>query len=286
MASAGSGGSMTNPTPVYRAPAQNSMAFVGPQAWWVPLATEYNPRSIRVEHLHAALTHWFDQPEPGGTLTPHQAVLKPYSLSPLTLEDGEWGVEVKVLTLPASQVIQGVAVGTQLQLGCGAAMVTRLPHLLYTESWKALVAPHRANRWLVDFLTPTTFRLQGGRSSPWPSPELVLGGLRRHWQEFSLEPLDFSPDDARSVWISNHNLNPSHVIELRVGAASGSRKGKLTLTGFTGVVEFSCAEPLMAPRINSLFRLAPYVGVGAQREKGLGVVRVESQFSGTKRAVS
>ena len=64
-----------------------------PSRWWVPIPG-LDPHFVRLEHLHAAVTRWFDS-----SAGEHHANGKPYAVSPLRPGDaGGVGVEIGILT--------------------------------------------------------------------------------------------------------------------------------------------------------------------------------------------
>lgn len=242
-----------------------------PSRWWLPLP-DARPDRVRLEHLHAALSHWLDPSEQA-----HVARTKPWAISPLASEDGETGCEVALLERAASappatvespvpdlvsRLRRQAKPGVTIRLGADRVQVGE-PRLIASETWESLAAPRSTRSWELDFVTPVTFR-SGNRSSPLPAPRTLLRGLLESWNTCSGLPermLDRRHDDA--VWVSDLS-----------GRSVTMKLSGLTVSGFLGQVTYRCDERAAAELADGLFRLAPYTGCGSARAKGLGVTRL------------
>lgn len=232
-----------------------------PARFWVPLDGVRPP--VPGEYLHAAISRWFDEGE-GEEPDSHHAVVKPYTISPVAAQGCEHGVEVSVLSRSAAQrLLARTAQGCRIRLGtetvrCGSA------RLISSIAWQALQQP-RQHRWTLTFLTPTTFRT-GNRSTPLPTPSVVLRAPTEAWARFSaLPPLVLSPQDASQVWVSALSITSS---ALQVNGRP--------VTGVLGDITYRCDDTAVAATVGPLFRLAPYCGVGSFRGKGFGVVELSA----------
>lgn len=231
-----------------------------PSRWWVPVPG-IDPRRVRLEHLHAAVSGWFDQ-----TQDDHARLTKPYALSPLSEPDsgpGSLGFEVSVLTEEAQdEMLARVWSGEPVRLG---SQTVRLPgaSLVEETSWAALSTWTRCTGWELEFLTPAGFR-QGRQWSPWPAPAAVLRGLSETWNH----------------WSGCEPRVPTHqeVDAVRVVALAGSSEeidlGRQRAVGFLGRIRFGVDDPAVAELVDGLFRLAAFSGVGSAKAMGLGVTRV------------
>lgn len=234
----------------------------GPSRWWVSLG-EVEPTRVRLAHLHAVVSTWFDD-----DAIAHAAPAKPFALSPLRLRNGRPGFEIAALTDSAAQRFdQVVRPGCRLRLGGQIATIDDAPLLLASRSWNSMSLDKVDRAWTLNFVTPTAFR-QGRRSSPFPAPAAVLRGLAQRWDAFSPVPLCGSPADAAfQVWVSDID-GESEVLKI----------AGVTFSGFVGRVRYQCDDSDAVRTVGPLFALAPLAGVGAATTKGLGTVRLEATW--------
>lgn len=240
-----------------------------PSRWWVSLPG-VKPEYVKLHHVHAAVSAWFDRTE-----DEHRSGTKPYALSPLSGEPGDIGIEVATLTDEATRRLseatsegQHIRLGNQIRDLHGA-------RLLHSESWEALAACRDDREWRLEFATPTTFR-SGDRSSPLPHPVTILRTLGRTWDAWS--PLTRSSPEPpwTSVWVSDLDLQ-SQVLEITTQARSTEAKIPLTVSGCLGTITLRCDDPKVAEAAGPLLALAAYAGVGSMTRKGLGVTRVSTR---------
>lgn len=227
-----------------------------------------DPARVRLEHVHAAVSRWFDR-----CPAEHAATDKPYRISPLGRGPGRIavGVEVAALTDAAEERLRAAAVpGEEIRLGNQIRRIADM-HPLAAASWQELAAERGDARWDLEFVTPTTFRT-GDRSSPLPRVESVLEGLHRAWRLWSDVDLGCGERDWAAVWASDVDLR-SATLELRVRRRDGSAQ-PVTMSGAVGTLVLRCDVPEVASRIGPLLRLASYAGVGGMTLKGMGVTRV------------
>lgn len=230
-----------------------------PESWFLPL--DIQP-PVKAEHLHAALSTWFDVAT-DDTPDRHHDDVKPYTISPPTQQAGRWGVDISTITTEASWRLQTTARSTPaVRLGTRLVRVGR-PSLTARTTWEQLVTTPVRNRWTIDFLTPTTFRT-GQRASPLPIPTVMLRGPISCWDTYSgMPPRQAREDHFRSLWVSELDCE---TVQLTLN--------QRTWPAVLGHVEIRCDDPKVSAIVTPLFALAPYCGVGSFKAKGLGVVRV------------
>jgi CRISPR-associated endoribonuclease Cas6 len=142
--------------------------------------------------------------------------------------------------------------------------------------WSALREGHQARKWLVEFVSPVTFR-SGNQFLPWPAPGSVLGSLRATWHRFGAREagpleLDLHLDPVRVLAFSGASstervdLDPPHRRNM-----PGSH-GRVTVGGFLGSLTYGLLGEADPTAIGALIRLAPFSGVGAYSLRGFGGV--------------
>lgn len=239
-----------------------------PTRWWIPL-DGVRPEQIRLEHVHAAVSRWFDR-----TPEHHAAGVKPYAISPLARgDDGRVGFEVSTLTAAAKELLDiATTPPATVRFGVDRALVGR-PVRVATESWASLAEPSGAASWDLEFVTPVTFR-HGHRASPLPVAGAVLRGLVTSWNALSgLPDRELTRQHSDDVWVGDIQ-----------GASRPMTLSGLRLSAFTGRVRYRCDVPHTRDLVDALFRLAPYSGVGSAKAKGLGVTRLHSPRSRARQA--
>lgn len=231
-----------------------------PARYWIALEDVRPP--VRGEHLHAAISRWFDESQ-ADDLDAHHAVVKPYTISPVASVSGQYGVEVSVLSDVATErLLARTSHGCRIRLG-GQLVRCSSPRLISHVTWPGLLEGPTRQRWELTFVTPTAFRT-GSRSSPLPTPSVVLRAPTEAWSRFSgLDPLALAAQDASHVWVSTFSMSCDEY------EVSGRR-----VTGVLGSVTYQCSERRVAEAVGPLFRLAPYCGVGSFRGKGFGIVEL------------
>jgi CRISPR-associated endoribonuclease Cas6 len=231
-----------------------------PSRWEITLPT-VTPGTVRLEHLHAVVSTWLDEP---GT---HHAHTKPYSVSPP--RDGDHGPVIEVGLLDdrlADRLLSRAAPGVRVRLGRTVLTLSRPPRQIAGSGWAALAERRTTRSWCLRFATPLTFR-RGNKFTPLPAPRPLLGSLRQAWSAHApadLEPiiLDLAQDP---VWVTDI-----------AGSNEVSKVNGRIVSGFVGRLRLeSDADPLTTAAIDRVLRLAPYSGVGAYTTRGFGVTRLE-----------
>lgn len=242
-----------------------------PSRWFVPLLG-LDPNQVRLEHLHAAFSAWFDD-----NAVEHAAGEKPYCISPLTLDCGQIGVLIGTLNSHAEGRVAQPSRHT-VRLANQTCRVGA-PRRVAGGSWTELAGATQSRSWVLKLLTPATFR-SGDRSSPLPNVATLIAGLARAWRTWCPDPgmLDVpdasGPSNTRSgrLWVSDLELR-SAVLPLRVGGRSGESH-TIHLSGVTGSLTLRAVDGATARWAGPLLHLAPFCGVGSMRGKGLGLVDV------------
>ena len=241
-----------------------------PSRWWVPIPG-LDPRYVRLEHLHAAITRWFDS-----NAVEHRANGKPYAVSPLRSGDsGGVGVEIGILTDHAHQCFTtATAPGSSIRLGNQTRELGR-PRLMHSHTWAQLGTASKVREWELELVTPTTFR-SGDRASPMPHLPTILTGLAQSWQLWADDaPAPDARAVARAAWVSDLDLR-SEVLRLPIPSHSGAPARMVTVSGAVGSLSIRISDPSLQTAAASLVRLAAYTGIGSMTRRGLGQVRVSA----------
>lgn len=227
-----------------------------PASFWVPLA-KVN-RTVPSRLLHAAFSGWFD-----GDEQTHRDNVKPYSLAPLSVNQGVWGIEIATMTDEAEAALLFHARnGAAVRLGSLLTPVG-LPACREHRSWEDLAAPTTARSWTISFLTPTTFR-SGNHASPVPNPGVLLRAPADVWHRFGQSPAPrVAGPDHDALWLSRAEIET-------VDYDAGGR----VYPGALGWVTMRCDDDEVAAKVSALLGLAAFCGVGSFRGKGMGVVDV------------
>ncbi len=241
-----------------------------PARYWLPLQGLQHP--VPVEHLHAALSGWFDhviaedRVQPSDPQTdPHDFAEKPYTISPATHRDSVWGIEVTVMGRRTEQeLLANSTVGARLRLG--KESVTAAPAVrLSGATWRQLRDYDGSTGWAVELVTPFTMRT-GNRHSPFPLPSAVLRAPSTVWRAYcGLGPVEIPRNSQGSIWVSS----------IDVETTIYTLKGR-AIPGLLGEVVYRCDDPAVAPAVSTLLRFAEFSGAGSFRGKGMGIVTVRS----------
>jgi len=235
-----------------------------PSRWRITLPG-IDPALVRLEHVHAVVSRWFDADD-----TAHQAKAKPYSVTPAAADPSGTAIEVGLLddTLP-DRLHTVAAPGVVVRLGSQHARLTHPPAQVAAVTWQQLATGGTGtDAWCLRMLTPTTFR-RGDAFTPWPAPKAILGSLRAAWRQAPADVLALKLDLASDpVWVTDLD-----------GANEVVKVNNRTVSGFVGRIRFTCdAGPDVCAAVDRLVRLAPYAGVGAYTTRGFGVVRPEATW--------
>ncbi len=130
---------------------------------------------------------------------------------------------------------------------------------------RLLAAAEPESRFVLRFLTPTTFHT-GGTNQPLPLPGLVFGSLVDRWNAFSR--LTLSPEARR---YAEECLVVSHfrLVSQMVEVAGGKQVGAVGTVTYRSVRP----DPYWLRVIGALADFACYGGVGAKTTMGLGQTR-------------
>ncbi len=129
-----------------------------------------------------------------------------------------------------------------------------------------LFNPHPPDKWLVQFVTPTTFHGVSGHF-PFPLPDSLVKSWLLRWNEFSpLElPGDFDLRIREAMLISAYELKTVPV-----------RHGKRLIVGCVGELFLRAGKLHPAERaiFDTLCSYAFYAGTGQKTPQGMGMTRV------------
>lgn len=231
-----------------------------PSRWEVPLAGA-EPGTVRWEHVHAAISSWFDDDD-----EQHHHKVKPYALSPP--RDSPRGPLVEIGLLRddlVPRLLSRAGRGSRLRLGRAVLTATAEPRQVAATTWAELGSGHLDRAWSLRFVTPLTFR-RGNRFSALPAPSPILGSLRRSWTTFAPPDQPLSLDLAGDpVWVTDLD-GRNEVVKVN---------GR-TVSGFVGRLRLESDAPEPVTRaVNTLMRLAPFAGVGAYTTRCFGVTRLD-----------
>jgi CRISPR-associated endoribonuclease Cas6 len=217
--------------------------------------------NVRLEHLHALVSSWLDEPDG------HHATAKPYSVAPPRAVGGTTVIEIGLLVdALADRLAACAAVGARVRLGSTFSCVASTRRVAALD-WQPAGEGTDARAWVLRFVSPTTFRRRNA-FTPTPSLQAILGSLRRTWRMFRPADvadviLDLTPEP---VWLTDIHVD-SQVL----------RVDNRIVSGFVGWLRFVCDpdDGEVADAVDRLVALAPYAGVGAYTTRGFGVTRCE-----------
>jgi len=145
-----------------------------------------------------------------------------------------------------------------------------------TVEWDEVERQDSVKAFRISFLTPTLFRRQ---ATPYcrlfPLPSLMIHGLAVSWNSLRRDgprPREVASWARLSVVETGHELCTSRPIEVETE----------NVVGFVGWAHYKCImHPNWSPKQHEemsawaakLFKLGEFVGVGAHRQNGLGIIR-------------
>lgn len=235
-----------------------------PEQWWVPIPG-VDPARVRPQHVHAAVSGWFDRDE-----NEHRAQHKPYTVSALAGDDdGGTGVQVTVLTSDArDRLLTACADRAVLRLGNQVRRVGR-PTCMHRRSWADL-ASSPARCWRLELLTPATFK-NGDRCAPLPNVNGILRSLARTWAMYADVPCpDWQPHGSE-MWVSDLDLRN---VLLKLPTGRRDRATQITISAAVGWFVLRSASPQAGAVAGPLVESAAFAGLGAMTRKGLGATAV------------
>lgn len=228
------------------------------RAWRIPLSP-LEVRETRPAQLHAVVAAMLDRR--------HWETAKPWSLAPLTVENGI--PEMTVFTTnddAASLLLESAKPGELICLGRQEARFLAPPMLDAEVSAEQILALPRYNAVVIRFLTPTTFR-RGSRSMPFPEPGKVVNSLRSRWRtcfgDVGADVISTRPE-ADDIWISDLD-----------GRNKVLRVSNSTVSGFVGRIRYACATEESAALFGALTAMATLTGVGSYTTRTLGRISRE-----------
>ena len=173
--------------------------------------------------------------------------------------------------------------------------------VLHEEYSRLFEEAKPVKRFMVDFITPTFFRLspliafhtfpsrrtairisksrlkKARRFHPVPEPVLMMRSLTRLWRAFSDKPFNYS---SYLSWVSSMGISlagyPSGIKTRRLYEHVTTKK---FVVGFTGKVNFSIPEDLYIEKwakiTDALLKFAEYSNIGGGRTAGFGMIKYQ-----------
>lgn len=180
--------------------------------------------------------------------------------------------------LDANKLINALSQQPILKLGnltctvCGIDL--SLPDWAGIRTWSDFMTEKLSTRLGFRFITPLAFTKQNKSGerfmSVLPDPKDVFMGLNRRWKALAGPPLaeglaEFI--ESGGVVIASHWLRTLEFDD-----------GTRVQIGCVGQVVYEChtSDQAMLQTINSLARMAPFVGLGYQTGRGMGAVQVKA----------
>lgn len=240
---------------------------------------------LEARHLRATVSSWL---EDDGE---HHANVKPFTLTPLHVEDGVTAFDVALLDDARRDRLEERAQRAAAQpIRAGGASITVVPTddghgapVVEEASWATLRVSEPTPTITLAMLTPTVFRSGRHEQLPFPLPGPVFGHQRARWNVFC--PPDATIDlDLAALRLHIERFeghSETHVDGHRSPGAKGRGPVRdVTFIGFVGTVTYRShsessarrGEPLRA--WHALARLATYAGTGANTTIGMGVTRM------------
>jgi CRISPR-associated endoribonuclease Cas6 len=124
----------------------------------------------------------------------------------------------------------------------------------------------------IDFLTPTMFAVSVGMQRLFPTPNLVLGSILKHWNTYASNTLRMNWDKTmnkieRGIFEVDYDLRPVTVPYGR------SKEGRpQSIRGFLGWCIYQVKDPSLIQVCERLLAYGEYVGVGKSRSMGMGMI--------------
>jgi CRISPR-associated endoribonuclease Cas6 len=242
-------------------------------------------RSSYSRAIHAQVLEWFRLGQPEVSQAIHDSQESPISLSDLigkhhseTVEEGdEFYFRIGLLN---RHLLKPLLKGLE-RWGSASLVLAKFPFVLkcinLLPGTEPLVQSSNyvqlsqvatiANPLVLDFLSPTSFKLnQGKHIQPIPLPNSVFGNLRRRWNAFAPKELRF----AQIQWdglISDFDLR-SRRLELDDSVELGT----------IGWVKYHFSDPQQARIANVLAHFAFFSGAGRKTAMGMGQVLLNNKL--------
>lgn len=241
-----------------------------PVRWQVALDLD-EPRRVQVQHLHHHVCAWLERSE-----VDHRASSKPFAISPLWVEDGQWAFDIGLLDDALAKRLAGELVTARRRAlrfgptrGCVAVEHTGPVAKCSWDEMADRAAP--VYEWMVEFLTPFATR-RHHVVQPRPAAQSVFGHLHRRWQEHAR--------GADGVVLPAGPLPRGLTIAESVcdGRISDLYVRSKAYSGFVGTVAYRLqdAPAATARSIDQLALLLPFSGAGTMTTFGMGVARLLS----------
>ncbi len=218
--------------------------------------------------------------------------IKPFSLSPVLPEKGDWelkegylningNAEARIIISALNDETTGILIKAlidakkqekMVNIGELKAKVERVyikeRDGARFERYSNIIKRAKRNRKVMfRFLTPTSFR-QNGTQMTFPTPDLVFSSLLQIWNTFSdIKIPEEIKEKFKSIAVSRYNLHSElwHFSRYKIFGCKGSIE-YIFKNGFTD------AELKL---LNALCLFSEFSGVGYKRTMGMGMVEVD-----------
>jgi CRISPR-associated endoribonuclease Cas6 len=239
----------------------------------IPLKTDERPRPDVHRSLHANVYAWFAAADPDLAEELHSRTpRKPFTLSPLMKEDGNWAFRVALLKDELWQPFQeGLAarpIASLRRNEIPLAMVdVALHHRTYREMFEEAGTSTRID---LKFLTMTCFKA-GDLYSPLPEPRSIIRSWLTRWSEYA--PPDLRINVALVDVAMAHLGVSAYNLRTRVqNLGYGQEMGFLGWANLR-VVKARKLGPDLLRQFNALADYAEFCGTGRKTTHGMGQTR-------------
>lgn len=232
-----------------------------------------DPRAVRFPHVRALISRIIERE---AATAAHRRHVKPYTVSPLGLDDaGRGWFDVTTLDDDAAQDLRRGHAAERLAGGSHLGRVpVRLvgePEELHRTSFTALRKAPAAAQVTMRFLSPIVFLHGRHGQSCFPTPGLVTGHHRARWHAFAPE--------ADRLQLDLKVLEPQvksfdgHSVRIEDGFSRPQGHVSRELVGFVGSVTYGSLtnDRQQQAAWQAVSAFARFCGTGAHTTMGLGV---------------
>lgn len=207
--------------------------------------------------------------------TAHQATTKPYTATPVTIDEKPHIVVTLLDDALANYLHTKINTTPHIQLGQHIASIENCTPT-HIHSWPEIRETPAATKWKIVTDSPITFRPNNSTTTPIPSnaTALLATALRAHdLFSYGAPPLArLTPEQQREIVITHANIQ---TVTRSLGFSPRKGATNRTATCGQGTYEVTCLTPQVAERVAPVMALLPYAGIGAYTARGLGAVTVE-----------